>query len=319
MAKIQYTSVGQEEGEKGGTKTSKGPSGDDESTLNKRMPFCIGLCVFAPFPPSSRPERVMPPSRALLFKQSNHHPSPSFAAPCRPHTPSHHRAVVLAIVYVLSRTSSAASTACEIDSSTLDNFDIGAYRAARLAATPPNIIECAEAEAGASQDACHLPNDKRFAALGQKGVTLWMTGLSGSGKSTIAKALEEELVLKYGKHVQVRLKPTKKHRPPPVCFIWTCARHCATTARTARPWLGRCIASCARQHIDCPRGGVVGARRCRTTPRCTMSHAREIPTPAPAMPHHHKFHVRTRPSSRRFLHRCCGRDRDLWSPRSRDA
>jgi len=116
MAKIQYTSVGQEEGERGGTKTSKGRSGDDESTLNKRMPFCIGL------------------------------------------------AVVLAIVYVLSRTSSAVSTACEIDSSTLDNFDIGAYRAARLAATPPNIIECAEAEAGASQDACHLPNDKRFAA-----------------------------------------------------------------------------------------------------------------------------------------------------------
>ena len=30
-----------------------------------------------------------------------------------------------------------------------------------------------------------------------------MTGLSGSGKSTIAKALEEALVLKYGKHVQM--------------------------------------------------------------------------------------------------------------------
>ncbi len=28
-----------------------------------------------------------------------------------------------------------------------------------------------------------------------------MTGLSGSGKSTIAKALEEELVLRGGKHV----------------------------------------------------------------------------------------------------------------------
>jgi adenylylsulfate kinase-like enzyme len=28
-----------------------------------------------------------------------------------------------------------------------------------------------------------------------------MTGLSGSGKSTIAKALEEELLLKHGKHV----------------------------------------------------------------------------------------------------------------------
>lgn len=37
--------------------------------------------------------------------------------------------------------------------------------------------------------------------MGQKGATLWMTGLSGSGKSTIAKALEEELVLRGGKHV----------------------------------------------------------------------------------------------------------------------
>jgi len=39
-------------------------------------------------------------------------------------------------------------------------------------------------------------------ALGQKGVTLWMTGYSGSGKSTIARALEEKLVLEYGLHVQ---------------------------------------------------------------------------------------------------------------------
>jgi hypothetical protein len=43
-----------------------------------------------------------------------------------------------------------------------------AYRDAALKATPPNIIECAEATAGASQDACHLPNAQRFKALGQK-------------------------------------------------------------------------------------------------------------------------------------------------------
>lgn len=49
--------------------------------------------------------------------------------------------------------------------------------------------------------ACHLPRGKRYAAVGQKGATLWMTGLSGSGKSTIAQALEEELVLRSGKHV----------------------------------------------------------------------------------------------------------------------
>lgn len=82
------------------------------------------------------------------------------------------------------------------------DFDIGAYREAALAATPPNIIECAEARDGESQEACHLPRDQRFKALGQKGITLWFTGLSGSGKSTVARAVEEELVLKYGKHVQ---------------------------------------------------------------------------------------------------------------------
>lgn len=54
---------------------------------------------------------------------------------------------------------------------------------------------------GGSQAACHLPRPKRYASVGQKGITLWMTGLSGSGKSTIAKALEEELVLRHGKHV----------------------------------------------------------------------------------------------------------------------
>mmetsp|Transcript_21401 Transcript_21401/g.67137 ORF Transcript_21401/g.67137 Transcript_21401/m.67137 type:complete len:273 (+) Transcript_21401:26-844(+) len=105
-------------------------------------------------------------------------------------------AVLLAIVYVLSRGS--ASLKCFEDQS----FDIAAYREAALAATPPNIIECAEAGEGGSQEVCHLPRDERFAALGQKGITLWFTGLSGSGKSTVARALEEELVLKHSKHVQ---------------------------------------------------------------------------------------------------------------------
>ena len=35
--------------------------------------------------------------------------------------------------------------------------------------------------------------------LGQKGCTLWMTGLSASGKSTVAVALEQVL-LQQGKH-----------------------------------------------------------------------------------------------------------------------
>ena len=123
--------------------------------------------------------------------------------------------VLLAIVYVLSRTgaspgdaASASTAGCaELAASSSAGgrsgaFDIDSYRLERLAATPPNIIECADAGEGGSQEACHLPNDLRYKALGQKGVTLWMTGYSGSGKSTIARALEEKLVLEMGLHVQ---------------------------------------------------------------------------------------------------------------------
>jgi adenylyl-sulfate kinase len=78
---------------------------------------------------------------------------------------------------------------------------MGKLRQQALANTPPHIIECAAAEGGESQAACHLPIRQRFAALGQKGATLWMTGCSGAGKTTIATALEDLLVQKYGKHV----------------------------------------------------------------------------------------------------------------------
>mmetsp|Transcript_11924 Transcript_11924/g.24328 ORF Transcript_11924/g.24328 Transcript_11924/m.24328 type:complete len:1101 (-) Transcript_11924:370-3672(-) len=80
-------------------------------------------------------------------------------------------------------------------------IDMGALRAKALAATPPHIIECSAATAGESQSACHLPSSTRYAALGQKGATLWMTGCSGAGKTTIATALEDRLVKAYGKHV----------------------------------------------------------------------------------------------------------------------
>jgi adenylyl-sulfate kinase len=36
---------------------------------------------------------------------------------------------------------------------------------------------------------------ERSKSLGQRGATLWLTGLSGSGKSTVASALEKRLVL----------------------------------------------------------------------------------------------------------------------------
>ncbi len=107
-----------------------------------------------------------------------------------------HRTVLLAIIYVLSRTENMQCPTID-----LTNLDLGEVRQQRLALTPPHIIECAAAGEGGSQEACHLPRTKRYGAVGQKGITLWMTGLSGSGKSTIAKALEEELVLRHGKHV----------------------------------------------------------------------------------------------------------------------
>ena len=40
----------------------------------------------------------------------------------------------------------------------------------------------------------HVARDERFALLKQKGCTLWFTGLSGSGKSTVAFTLEHTLV-----------------------------------------------------------------------------------------------------------------------------
>ena len=58
-----------------------------------------------------------------------------------------------------------------------------------------NIIECKPGED------CRMSPANRYKVLGQKGVTLWMTGLSGSGKTTISKALERRLLLKLGKNV----------------------------------------------------------------------------------------------------------------------
>jgi 3'-phosphoadenosine 5'-phosphosulfate synthase len=103
----------------------------------------------------------------------------------------------------ISTLSSAVGASGAAASSNYDfsNFDIGAYREKILSQSTPYIIECSEAEEGGSQAACHLSRRKRYAALNQKGITLWMTGLSGSGKSTIASLLEEQLVLQHGKSV----------------------------------------------------------------------------------------------------------------------
>lgn len=107
-------------------------------------------------------------------------------------------------MYVLARAGSAShckQPLVPLVPSAAVTFDIGAYREKILSQSTPHIIECLEAGEGGSQEVCHLPRAKRYAALNQKGVTLWMTGLSGSGKSTIASLLEEQLVLMQGKSV----------------------------------------------------------------------------------------------------------------------
>ncbi|KAL3795811.1 hypothetical protein ACHAWO_005866 [Cyclotella atomus] len=49
----------------------------------------------------------------------------------------------------------------------------------------------------------HITRSERERQLNQHGVTLWFTGLSGAGKSTIATALERELVLQHKKSLYV--------------------------------------------------------------------------------------------------------------------
>ena len=119
--------------------------------------------------------------------------------------------VIQVVKPAASSDSSTVSTASLSDSSLSScdcdgkvdpsNIDMGALRAKALASTPPHIIECSAANDGESQSACHLPSKTRYAALKQKGATLWMTGCSGAGKTTIATALEDRLVKHYGKHV----------------------------------------------------------------------------------------------------------------------
>jgi len=58
-----------------------------------------------------------------------------------------------------------------------------------------NILECAPGKD------CRADRSRRFQRIGQKGVTLWFTGLSGSGKTTITEKLEQELIFRLGKNV----------------------------------------------------------------------------------------------------------------------
>ena len=164
--------------------------GDDDKLVQERMPFCIGICVLLAIVyvlsrTGDRDAILLPPNA-----QNN----VEFAVPnSQPQPHSNIRA---------STTPALMKENCPIcPAAGDDNAILASLRAKALASSPPHIIECAAAKAGASQSACHLPSETRFAALKQKGATLWMTGCSGAGKTTIATALEDKLVKLYGKHV----------------------------------------------------------------------------------------------------------------------
>lgn len=76
-----------------------------------------------------------------------------------------------------------------------DGLVAGRHRATMLARPLRNIIECSPGQE------CRMGSTNRYKVLGQKGVTLWMTGLSGSGKTTISKVVEQKLLLELGKNV----------------------------------------------------------------------------------------------------------------------
>jgi len=71
----------------------------------------------------------------------------------------------------------------------------GEYRENMLRHGAGNIMECAPGKD------CRADRAQRFARVGQQGVTLWFTGLSGSGKTTITELLEKELTFRHGKMV----------------------------------------------------------------------------------------------------------------------
>lgn len=206
----------------GGGSSSSSAALAQDHLVQERMPLCVGVCVLLAIVyvlsrtgdrdvildhSPMRGGSSVPYSQPQVVSQQQLQQTPSSSS----------SSSALAAPEDLTRTIGTPTTnnilsanpqeACHCptttaSSSTLsDNDLLASLRAKALAQTPPHIIECAKAERGESQAACHLPKSERFAALGQKGAVLWMTGCSGAGKTTIATALEEKLVKHYGKHV----------------------------------------------------------------------------------------------------------------------
>jgi 3'-phosphoadenosine 5'-phosphosulfate synthase len=158
------------------------------------MPFCIGICVLLAIVyvlsrTGDRDALLQAPGADIPLPQTTSSSSNLVASP--------HSNIRTGGI-----TAAAPAAHCPVCPEIGDeNAILATLREKALASSPPHIIECAAAKAGADQSACHLPSETRYAALQQKGATLWMTGCSGAGKTTIATALEDKLVKLYGKHV----------------------------------------------------------------------------------------------------------------------
>ncbi len=170
---------------------------DDDALVQERMPMCIGICVLLAivYVLSRTGDRdaiaVQPPHNNVRVEN---HPQ---LVPTAPTASDDDWDAPVSPKSAAKATPSDSVCHCDLS----PDEAMGVLREQALSRTTPHIIECAAADAGKSQAACHLPSAERFAALGQKGATLWMTGCSGAGKTTIATALEDQLVKYYGKHV----------------------------------------------------------------------------------------------------------------------
>lgn len=191
-------------------RTSSNDGGGNQDLVNERMPMCVGICVLVAIVFVLSRTGADPSAQALLKNRSETNdaglPPVITATNITPPPVINSTSMVLeGLGATTASTTSSISTASTISSKggaecdgLVDpkNLDMGAIRAAAFANTPPHIIECS-----AENTHCHLPTKDRFASLGQKGATIWMTGCSGAGKTTIATALEDMLVKYYGKHV----------------------------------------------------------------------------------------------------------------------
>lgn len=219
MARYAYAPLSVEEGSSSNRRRPHDEA-DRSAKVQERMPMFVGLCILVAITfvlsrgqagavggvgsggvdgttanANTVPEGTAQAQPVNAAPEGTGWAQTSHASPVIASSPAYSQAID-------SADAAAGPLACNCDGKVdPSQVDIGTLRAAALASSPPHIIECSAAAAGQSQSACHLPSSTRYAALNQKGATLWMTGCSGAGKTTIATALEDRLIKAYGKHV----------------------------------------------------------------------------------------------------------------------